>query len=44
VRGIGGRDARILTGTAEVGENAERAAVFAVLDATNRWAEARRPA
>ena len=42
VRGMGGRDARILTGTAEVRENAERAAVFAVLDATNRWAEARR--
>jgi hypothetical protein len=42
VRGIGGRDARVLTGSAEVGESAERAAVFAVLDATNRWAEARR--
>ena len=34
----------LLTGTAEIKESAERAAVFAVLDATNRWTEARRPA
>jgi hypothetical protein len=44
VRGIGGRDALVLTGTAEVRENPERAAVLAVLDGTNRWTEARRPA
>ena len=42
VRGLGGRDSMLLTGTAEVRESAERAAVFAVLDATNRWVEARR--
>jgi hypothetical protein len=28
-------------GTAEVRESAEHAAVYAVLDATNRWAAAR---
>ncbi len=44
VQGIGGRDAVLLTGTAEIRQNPERAAVFAVLDATNRWADARRPA
>jgi hypothetical protein len=44
VQGLGGREAVLLIGTAEVKESAERAAVFAVLDATNRWAEARRPA
>ena len=33
----------LLSGTAEIKESAERAAVFAVLDATNRWTEARRP-
>lgn len=44
VHGIGGRDAVLLTGTAEVRQSPERAAVLAVLDATNRWAEARRPA
>jgi hypothetical protein len=44
VRGQGGRDALLLTGTAEVRENPERAAVLAVLDGTNRWTEARRPA
>jgi hypothetical protein len=43
VQGLGGREAVLLIGTAEVKESAERAAVFAVLDATNRWAEARRP-
>ncbi|MFN2315528.1 MAG: hypothetical protein ABR551_05725 [Gemmatimonadales bacterium] len=42
VRGLGGRESQVLTGTAEVRESAERAAVFAVLDATNRWIEARR--
>jgi hypothetical protein len=42
VRGIGGRESWVLHGTAEAGEHPERAAVFAVLDATNRWAEARR--
>ncbi|MGE0555181.1 MAG: hypothetical protein AB7R55_17260 [Gemmatimonadales bacterium] len=44
LQGIGGRDSVLLTGTAEVRQHPERAAVFAVLDATNRWAEARRPA
>ncbi|NOT06918.1 MAG: hypothetical protein HOP28_01805 [Gemmatimonadales bacterium] len=39
-----GRDRVLLTGTAEVKESPERAAVFAVLDATNRWTEVRRPA
>jgi hypothetical protein len=43
VQGLGGREAVLLIGTSEVKESAERAAVFAVLDATNRWAEARRP-
>jgi hypothetical protein len=43
VQGLGGREAVLLIGTAEVKESAERAAVFATLDATNRWAEARRP-
>ena len=42
-RGSGGRETSLLTGTAEIKESAERAAVFAVLDATNRWTEARRP-
>ncbi len=44
VQGMGGRDAVVLTGTAEAREQPERAAVFAVLDATNRWTELRRPA
>jgi hypothetical protein len=44
VHGMGGRDAVLLTGTAQVKESPERAAVLAVLDATNRWTEARRPA
>ena len=43
VQGLGGRETLLLTGTAQIKESAERAAVFAVLDATNRWAEARRP-
>ena len=40
---IKAREARRNQSTAEIKESAERAAVFAVLDATNRWAEARRP-
>lgn len=44
LQGMGGRDSVLLTGTAEVRHSSERAAVLAVLDATNRWAEARRPA
>ena len=43
VQGLGGRESLLLTGSAEIKESAERAAVFAVLDATNRWTEARRP-
>lgn len=43
VQGLGGRETMLLTGTAEIRESSERAAVFAVLDATNRWLEARRP-
>ena len=42
VQGLGGRDTLMLTGSAEIKESAERAAVFAVLDATNRWTEVRR--
>jgi hypothetical protein len=42
VHGLGGREAQLLTGTCEVRESAERSAVLAVLDATNRWADARR--
>ena len=42
VQGLGGRDTLLLSGTAEIKESPERAAVFAVLDATNRWTEARR--
>jgi hypothetical protein len=42
VRAMSGRNGAVLTGTAEAGEGLERAAVFAVLDATNRWAEMRR--
>ena len=41
VQAIGGRESTLLVGTAEVRESAERAAVYAVLDATNRWAAAR---
>ena len=44
LQGSGGRDAVMLTGTAEIRQSPERAAVFAVLDATNRWVDARRPA
>ena len=42
VHGLGGREAHLLTGTCEIRESAERSAVLAVLDATNRWADARR--
>jgi hypothetical protein len=38
---VGGRDSKLLVGTAEVRESAEHAAVYAVLDATNRWMAAR---
>lgn len=44
VLAMSGRDTVLLTGTAQVRENPERAAVLAVLDATNRWTEVRRPA
>ena len=43
VQAIGGRQSTLLVGTAEVRESPEHAAVFAVLDATNRWISARRP-
>lgn len=43
VRAMSGRQGTVLTGAAEVGDQGlEQAAVFAVLDATNRWAELRR--
>ena len=42
VHGLGGREAQLLTGTCEIRESKERSAVLAVLDATNRWTEARR--
>jgi hypothetical protein len=44
VHAMNGRDSVLLTGTAEAKDNPERAAVLAVLDATNRWTEVRRPA
>lgn len=44
IQASSGRDSLLLTGTAEIRESPERAAVFAVLDATNRWTEVRRPA
>ncbi len=44
VQAIGGRQSTLLVGSAEVRESAEHAAVFAVLDATNRWVAARRVA
>jgi len=43
VQGLGGRETLLLTGSSQIKESAERAAVFAVLDATNRWTDARRP-
>jgi len=42
VHGLGGREAQLLTGTCEIRESPERSAVLAVLDATNRWVDARR--
>jgi len=42
VHGLGGREAQLLTGTCEIRDAAERSAVLAVLDATNRWVDARR--
>ena len=42
VHGLGGREAQLLTGTCEIKESPERSSVLAVLDATNRWADARR--
>jgi hypothetical protein len=42
VQAMGGRESTLLVGSAEVRESAEHAAVFAVLDATNRWVAARR--
>jgi hypothetical protein len=42
VQVLGGRASRLLVGSAEVRESAEHAAVYAVLDATNRWGQARR--
>jgi hypothetical protein len=44
VQAMSGRETLLLTGTAQVKEHPERAAVLAVLDATNRWTEVRRPA
>ncbi len=38
---VDGRETRLLTGTAEVHEAPEQAAVLAVLDATNRWFQSR---
>ena len=38
---VDGRETRLLTGTAEVKEAPEQASVLAVLDATNRWFQAR---
>lgn len=42
VHGLGGRETQLLTGTCEIREAPERSAVLAVLDATNRWVDARR--
>ena len=42
VQGLGGRQPVLLVGTAVVRESVEMAAVLAVLDATNRWADVRR--
>jgi hypothetical protein len=44
VLAVSARDTRLLMGTAEVRESVEHAAVYAVLDATNRWAAAHRSA
>ncbi len=40
---VDNREPSFLTGTAEVKGSPERAAVFAVLDATNRWIQSRTP-
>lgn len=42
VAAVGGRGSTLLVGSAEVRESEEHAAVFAVLDATNRWVSARK--
>lgn len=42
VQAMGGRESKLLVGSAEVRESPEHAAVYAVLDATNRWVSARR--
>ena len=42
LHGFSGRETCVLTGACEVRGSPEQAAVLAVLDATNRWAEARR--
>jgi len=42
IHGLAGREAQLLTGTCEIRESHEQSAVLAVLDATNRWADARR--
>lgn len=44
VQAVGSRQGTLLVGSAEVRDSAEHAAVFAVLDATNRWVSARRTA
>jgi hypothetical protein len=42
VHGLGGREVVVLAGAVEIRDSAERSAVLAVLDATNRWADVRR--
>lgn len=39
---VEGRSGQLLTGTCEVADSAEQAAVLSVLDATNRWLQSRR--
>lgn len=41
VQTLEGRGTQLMVGTAQVKESAERAAVLAVLDATNRWVQSR---
>jgi hypothetical protein len=41
VHAVEPRGAQLMVGTAQVFESPERAAVLAVLDATNRWLQAR---
>lgn len=43
VQELGVRTRSVVTGTAEVRESLERAAAYALLDATNRWTNFRRP-